>query len=136
VTACVHHQLGRCAAGVDVEALRDEHLRLPCVEVRGVRGSVGCDELELPAATAPMSPGPMASLLADLEAGRCATCKGVIEAEKVDEGDGLVIALPCRHRLRSPAPTSRPPGPARQRLQSGAAARDQWERDQGDEEVR
>lgn len=90
----------RCAAGNDVERYRDDDQRLPCVSVRGVRGAVPCDELDLPAGAAPPPPGPLSSLLAAAERGLCTVCGARVERTQ-DVGD-VVLALPCRHRIRSP----------------------------------
>ncbi|MCA9675716.1 MAG: hypothetical protein KC464_11815 [Myxococcales bacterium] len=104
---CIHYRGARaqCRAGVDVEQLRDDELRLPCVELGGRRGAVDCDLREVTAAPAAApATGPMRAALAQLEEGRCPTCSGAIEREQVF-GD-VVVAVPCRHRLRS-APRGR-----------------------------
>jgi len=100
---CVHFggALKRCAAGVDVESMRDPELRLPCVAPGGCRGSVSCDEMQLPAAppasAASTVAGEMTRALEALLDQRCPTCDQPITDELVS-GDN-VFAVPCHHKL-------------------------------------
>lgn len=133
VAQCSRYRGARetCRAEVDVETLRDEEGRLPCVVISGRTGVIGCDELDLPRTAAGEPGGRMAKLLAELEAGRCPTCSRAITGEATDGDD--VVALPCRHVLLR-APLARPARPPEPRpISSGAAAQDRWERDHDDD---
>jgi hypothetical protein len=102
--ATCHHFRGAsaaCAAGVDVEQLRDAELRLPCVVIRGVAGAVACDLRELPATDQAGELGRMGRALELVVAGRCTTCGEPVESER--EVGGRVVAYPCLHVLRSQA---------------------------------
>lgn len=96
---CRHYRGARsiCGAGVDVEQLRDDEQRLPCVVIRGVSGSIPCDERDLPASAAPVPAGRLVSALEQLEARRCPQCRAPIEREATVGAN--VVAMPCRHRL-------------------------------------
>ncbi|MDQ3275571.1 MAG: hypothetical protein M3Q39_11240 [Actinomycetota bacterium] len=100
---CIHFRVlqGRCAAGVAVEALRDPELRLPCVAPGGCRGSVACDEMQLPApparSLASSVAGEMTQALELLLEGRCPTCAELTTGEI--ESGGNVFAVPCHHQL-------------------------------------
>jgi hypothetical protein len=98
---CRHyHAAGKpCAAGVDVEQLRDVELRLPCIVIRGVAGAVACDLRELPANDQVVELGRMGRALELVVAGRCPFCGEPVESERVL--GGRVIAVPCKHVLRS-----------------------------------
>lgn len=95
---CIHYAGGACAAGVVVERMRDEHHRIPCVAVRGVRGAVSCDEMTLQAVPPPPEEGEMAKLLAAMLEGKCPTC-GVAMTGEYEVGGGT-YAAPCQHLLR------------------------------------
>lgn len=109
---CIHFRgaLTRCAAGVDVERMRDPDLRLPCVAPGGCRGSVSCDEMQLPApAESDHARDPRARQLSDalelLMDDRCPAidqdtsevCGQPITSEV--ESGGNVYAAPCGHLL-------------------------------------
>lgn len=87
---------GKCAAGVDVEALRDDDQRLPCIAVRGMHGVVECDE-RVPPAPEHAELGPLSELLARAVAGCCPEC-GEPVASTITSG-GFDYAVPCQHRL-------------------------------------
>lgn len=95
---CVAYDRGRCERGVDIEALRDGDGRVPCVAVRGVAGSVVCDEREPPAAAAPVPAGRLTIMLDRSLAGACGECGEPITSV-IDGSEGRLIALPCRHLL-------------------------------------
>lgn len=102
IATCAHYKgaLVRCAAGVDVEKLRDEEFRLPCVVVGGKTGAVQCDELELPNREGPAVLGRATRALELAESGCCTTCGEKVEREmKVGE---VITAQPCGHKLRMP----------------------------------
>lgn len=89
-----------CAAGVDVEQVRDEDGRLPCLVIRGVTGAVACDLRELPERPTARDLGPMSAALERAAAGRCPECDGPVDQEHQLPNDGPLVALPCRHALR------------------------------------
>lgn len=90
---------GTCRAGVAVEALRDDELRLPCVEINERTGKLGCDERAWPAPPAAAPLGRMAALLEAVTQGRCPSCNEPMRGE-VQVGD-KTYATPCRHVIRS-----------------------------------
>lgn len=130
VSTCVHYKGAqqRCSVGVDVERMRDEEMRLPCVTISGVAGAVSCDELELPNKEGRAVLGRAMRALSMAEEGLCPTCGVKVEGE-LAQGD-VVMAKPCGHRLkvithaRVPRPKQEP------RLRTGAGALERWERDE------
>lgn len=96
---CVHFMgaLRRCRAGFEVEALRDDELRLPCQEIQGVAGERPCQSLQWPPAEQPQLSGAMERALDALSKGACPNCGGPIQKE-IGIG-GKVLASPCRHLL-------------------------------------
>jgi len=95
---CVHYAGGACAVGVKVDRLRDTDHRIPCVAVRGVRGSVSCDEMTLAVVPAPPEQGQMAKMLTAMLEGTCPAC-GVTMTAEYEIGGGT-YAVPCQHLLR------------------------------------
>lgn len=90
---------GTCRAGVAVEALRDDELRLPCVEINDRTGRHGCDERTWPPPPAPPPLGRMAKMFEAVVAGRCPSCGEEVRGEaQVGE---KTYAMPCRHVIRS-----------------------------------
>lgn len=97
-----------CRAGVRVERVRDEELRLPCHQLtppgdasaEPVTGRVRCDELEWPPAAPAAMPmqGFMLAALQDLQGNICPRCKEPIRGQV--EINGRICAMPCRHVLR------------------------------------
>lgn len=96
---CTNFVKGACAAGADIEQLRDEDLRLPCLVIRGVTGAVNCDLRELPNSAPNDAPGRLVHELENRLAGLCPTCEQPVVDERLVEG--RVVAHPCRHLLRS-----------------------------------
>lgn len=111
IRRCVHYvsRLDTCKAGVTVERLVDSEDRIPCVTIRGITGSLTCDELEMELFPAPAKQGVLASALAAITKGLCPTCSDPIRGEV--EIDGAIRAMPCRHVLRThkPEPKVGPP---------------------------
>lgn len=95
---CVHYQRGVCAQGVNVDVLRDDELRIPCMSIHGIAGGVSCDLREPPAAAAPAPVGRLTIMLDRSLAGACAEC-GEPVTSITDGSEGRLIALPCRHLL-------------------------------------
>ena len=88
----------RCRAGVDTEALRDPDLRLPCHVIDGVTGALPCPYFEAPPAQA-AELGPLSLSLDRTLAGLCPVCGEPTSGER--DVDGHVVAIPCRHQLRT-----------------------------------
>lgn len=101
IRACIHFRGAQttCGADVDVEAMRDAELRLPCQEIRGTAGQHACARRIWPAAAAAGEPGRMRQRLDRITEDRCPICAGPITGERAI--DSHIIALPCRHVLRS-----------------------------------
>lgn len=100
-TVCMHYSSSSlpCRAGVNVANLRDDDGRIPCVVIRDVTGTVRCDLMQMPKQPAAQEPGSLSRSLASLVAGRCPTCDTPIRGEA--DLDDKVVAMPCRHVLRS-----------------------------------
>jgi hypothetical protein len=99
IIRCAHYQGSlRCAAGYDQNAVRDDEGRLPCLAIRGVHGTIECDERIAPAAARPRRAGLFTQALERIQRGACPTCDEPIERER-EVGDA-VFAWPCQHVIR------------------------------------
>lgn len=101
IAHCVHFTsvATTCRVGVDPGTVTDDDGRMPCVVIRGITGTIACDKLQLPAKPGGGEPGRMGKMLSKLLDGICPTCGEAIRGEL--ELDGQVIAMPCRHVIRS-----------------------------------
>ena len=101
IVRCAHYRdsFSTCKAGIDPKSVTDAHGRLPCVVIRGITGQLVCAKLALPAPALVDEGGEMARALARLQAGRCPKCDKLIAGEM--EFNGAILALPCRHVLRT-----------------------------------
>ncbi len=99
--ACTHYTAPGtvCHAGIAVDDKRDADGRFPCVEIRGITGALPCDRRTMPPLPAHHAAGSMTKALEALAGGRCPKCNEDIRGEL--ELDGSVLAMPCRHVLRS-----------------------------------
>ena len=100
-TTCVHYRSthAACRANVDVRDLVDADGRVPCVVIRGITGQKPCNLLELITGDAPGEAGPMAKMLTALLDAKCPKCGAQINGQM--EFNDAILAMPCRHVLRS-----------------------------------
>lgn len=88
-----------CTRGIDVAGVRDREGRLPCVVVDGVTGEIDCIRRQILGPSPSAEAGALEKALANLCDGRCPTCGDPIDEEA--DYNGRVIAMPCRHVIRS-----------------------------------
>jgi len=98
---CVHFRSlsSVCRAGVDVSTLRDADDRVPCIVIRSIAGIHPCAKRTFPSQPATSAAGQMTAMLASIMAAKCPKCGEQINGET--EFNGAVLALPCRHVLRT-----------------------------------
>lgn len=111
---CVHYKGFACAAGIDFATVRDQDLRLPCLQIlvlstkrvvnhhatsEWITGTVGCAKRQWKPEAAPAPFGQMVSALERALEGRCPVCNEPMRGE-ANVGD-KVYAMPCRHLVRT-----------------------------------
>ena len=101
VQICRHYvnTYSTCGAGVDVAGLVDAGGRVPCMVIRGVTGLLACASIAIDADKTPDA-GEMVRRLTLFTAGQCPTCERTMTGT-AEVPNGAVVALPCRHVLRS-----------------------------------
>ena len=72
---------------------------MPCAIIRNLTGKLLCDRIALSPLPPEESPGSMAMMLAAITSGRCPKCSGSVAGEM--EFNGAILAMPCRHVIRS-----------------------------------
>lgn len=102
IVTCVHYNLAGlpCKKGVEASQVTDDEHRTPCVAIRGITGKVACDLRVMPVEPSVDGElGQASRMLAQVLAGKCPRCNNPIAGEM--EFNGAILALPCRHVLRS-----------------------------------
>lgn len=88
-----------CKKGVPPAQVIDEDHRVPCVVIRGITGKVACDLRVMPEIPTAGELGPAAKMLAAVLDGDCPKCGERVHGTM--EFNGAILAMPCRHVLRS-----------------------------------
>lgn len=101
IRTCIHFNgTGQvCKRGVEPYMVTDTDGRVACHEARGVCGQVACDLRQFPEGQPRGQLGPASKALALALQGLCGTCGEIVEGEM--EFNGAMLALPCRHVIRS-----------------------------------
>lgn len=101
ISTCIHYRNShsRCRADIDVSELADSDGRIPCLVIRGLTGERPCVKLAIQPPRAAETQGQMVTMLSAILAGCCPRCHEEVAGEM--EFHGSILAMPCRHVLRS-----------------------------------
>lgn len=101
IVRCAHWNSSgmACKKGVHPVYVTDNFGRVPCVTIRGITGEIACDMRQMPEEPKPGEAGDAVKMLQLMLDRKCPRCGGAIAGEM--EFNGSILALPCRHVLRS-----------------------------------